>query len=378
MRTLACLALAHVSLGEAPPKLNLVLQPLMAGLRRENDPDLQREYGTGLCLFLGQQRAAATREAGKTAPNAKVLGNVMKMAAGGNSYRATWELLISDASATADLLERVRRCLDAGSKSGEAGTKLAEEDDEVARAGLEGNVEAVVAAAGQLPATQDGSDPSAVSRRGGELALQQGAVLYGRAIFEVLPELRGLLLAPLSAAVPDATRLHDGSFQVAAVPDPGPLLDSLHVLRSVVSHVDCHVAEQHVAGRLHQLGMLLRVNDLGVQLAAADVMAATAAALPPLHLPAAVQAAVRLLRLAASDAARLGGMLAIAHLLTRLGVRIVPVLFLALLPVMAAMGDPNGEVRALASSSFAHVLTLLPLAQSVVFTQVPGLSEEQM
>lgn len=71
-------------------------------------------------------------------------------------------------------------------------------------------------------------------------------------------------------------------------------------------------------------------------------------------------------------------MLAVAKLLTSLRVRIVPVLFLVLLPVMGAMGDSHPHVRVLASTCFAHVLTLLPLAQSVVLSEVPGLSEEQV
>ena len=54
--------------------------------------------------------------------------------------------------------------------------------------------------------------------------------------------------------------------------------------------------------------------------------------------------------------------------------KVVPVLYLLLLPLMAAMGDPLSSVRNLASGCFAHVLTLMPLAQGVVLGEVPGMS----
>ena len=134
----------------------------------------------------------------------------------------------------------------------------------------------------------------------------------------MLPDLHAVLLEPLIATVPNAALYEGKSLQEASPSDPSTLLDSLHVMTNVVGHMDSYVAELHVAPVLPRLGALLVVPDLGIQAAAADVMAATAAALPTTHLPPAIAIAVQLLHGGAPDDARIGGMVATSKLLTKL------------------------------------------------------------
>jgi len=71
--------------------------------------------------------------------------------------------------------------------------------------------------------------------------------------------------------------------------------------------------------------------------------------------------------LAASQAAeaRQGGVQLVFHLVNQLQEAVVPYLFLLVVPTMACMSDHNYGLRVAATSSFASMVALLPLAQVI-------------
>lgn len=65
---------------------------------------------------------------------------------------------------------------------------------------------------------------------------------------------------------------------------------------------------------------------------------------------------------------RQGASEALASLVEKLGVRIVPYAVLFMVPLLGRMSDPNEDVRLICSSTFATLVQLLPLDPGVIDT----------
>ncbi len=76
-----------------------------------------------------------------------------------------------------------------------------------------------------------------------------------------------------------------------------------------------------------------------------------------------------LLRGDAPGAARSGAVHMVGALIASLAIKLVPFLNLLVVPLMGLTSDPLPGVRAAATAAFADAVSLLPLAQVIVFSQ---------
>ena len=64
-----------------------------------------------------------------------------------------------------------------------------------------------------------------------------------------------------------------------------------------------------------------------------------------------------------SSTKKAGAMNAVSQLVEHMQDRLLPYIFLFVVPTMRCMSDQNPAIRSLATSSFAYMVSLLPLAQ---------------
>jgi TATA-binding protein-associated factor len=151
-------------------------------------------------------------------------------------------------------------------------------------------------------------------------------------------------------------------------------VDALRVLQ--VAAPALHPAALPAALRLlPALGAALCQPNHALVLAAARALAALAAAHPDAVMPAALRLATPLMAAGGEAAARLGGVVAARELVAALGLRMVPYVQLAVVPLLGRMSDPSPPARAVAARCFASVVALMPLAHGA--PPPPGLDAAQ-
>ncbi len=305
--TAALLAAAVIRSGRLPAKLNVLLQPAMAAVRREAEQPLQRVVAQAVATVL---RLCQDR---KPNPADKLLKNVGIMA-----------------------------CSDPGETPSAAAPPPAEGE----------------AAAQQQQQQQQQQEeaelsPEAVTRRGAEMVLQAAAAEFGPGLASGCAGLWDAVAGPL------------GSCPAPGQPpaaEPQSLVNSLQLLKVLGPHLH---PELHPAllALLPPLAACCRHANAAVRQAAAACAAGLADALPDLLLPPLLKHVAPLMEGVADDTGRAGAVQLVARLVARLGARLVAYTVLLVVPLLGRMSDPLPAVRAPASACFGQLVALLPLAQ---------------
>ncbi|KAL4458077.1 hypothetical protein ABPG75_012942 [Micractinium tetrahymenae] len=330
----AALAVAAVSIASLPPKLNTIIQPLVAAIRREPQPALQDAAADALAALtlLCVDRTPC--------PNDKITKNMCGFACG--DPRA-----VPSAAAPPDLQAELEGPEGAGSGSGGGSSRGGK-------------------AAAPTPAEQQeelAAQALALARRGGEAVLQAMARQAGPALQQRLPKLWEQAAAPLAAMQAQG-----------AAADLQAAVNALHVLAVLAPalHAD-------LAGQLEQLLPLvvlcLQHANAAVKLAAARCVAAMAQAHTAALMPLILRLLAPLLTAGAADDARLGALLALHLTASALCLALVPFSVLVVVPLMGRMSDAQPLARALAARTFAAVVAIMPLAQGA--EEPGGLDEAQ-
>lgn len=116
---------------------------------------------------------------------------------------------------------------------------------------------------------------------------------------------------------------------------------------------------------LRRLAACLGHSNAAVQLAGARALAAIAAAHTAAAMPSVLATVTPLLAAGAPDASRLGAVVAAQEIVSALGLKMVPYVQLAVVPLLTRMSDPAPATRSVASRCFASVVALMPLAHGV-------------
>lgn len=152
-------------------------------------------------------------------------------------------------------------------------------------------------------------------------------------------------------------------------------IEGLRLLEVMSPALHGEVVRPHVLSLLPHIGACLSVRNSAVQLASTCALAAAVASWTDFIMSSTLVILTPMLDGGAPDASRLGAVVALRQLVTALGLKMVPYVQLAVIPLLGRMSDAHPEVRAVASSTFASVVALMPLAQGK--PPPPGISPEQ-
>ncbi|KAF5829236.1 P-loop containing nucleoside triphosphate hydrolase protein [Dunaliella salina] len=427
LTSLACCAAAVVHCGCLPPKLNQVIQPLMAAVRKEPEPEIQEVCASALAELIA---ACTTRS---PSPNDKLVRNVCGMACGDPAHTPLVTVLDfkGQNDADAQLQDRLQSHASAGATTsgitpmhsmkrlqsqpsiggpsmpppsssvkgaGRASTAALEKqasqqvgkgDTHATTAAVASSAAATVESAAQevSPAAQ----AAAVARSGAAAVLRALCKRLGGGLWTQLPMLWDLIASPLVAVLlqqqqQQQQQQNAGGGALGTTPFGGAEPDgavvagaqasvhALQIIRLVGPHLDASLAPS-LESLLPALCACVRHVAHPVRTMASSSMAAVTDAWLSQLMPPLLRNLVPLLQ--SSDAvARLGGVLGGSALVEALGPRLVPYAVLLVVPLLRCMSDPSPPVRLQASSCFGALVALLPLAQGA--PTPAGLDDAQM
>ncbi|MEW5318821.1 MAG: hypothetical protein WDW38_010008 [Sanguina aurantia] len=378
---MACCAAAVVHSLQLPAKLNSVVQPLMAAVRRQPEEEVQWRHGlcSHPCMVRVQrhhthappltQAVCATAIAQliqlclgrKPSPVDKLLKNLCAMAWGDprqrrSDHRGRLHCALND------WLNRIL---------------LGERERVAHSAWCDPSVPCPVWAAPSPPNSHP-KDPAAaaacvVARRGAEAALRATAGLFADTLWTSLPALWELTSAPLTAA---AAACSDPTTRGSClqVPQLQSLVNALAVLR-VLGPALAGGVEQSLLPLLPLLLACSRHPSPAVRSAVRGCLCG----LLGRWLGALMPEVLRLLvpSLGSTDALeRLGAVELVAQLTEVLGSQLVGCVVLLVVPLLQRMSDSHPGVKQVAASCFGKLVALLPLAQGQ--PSLPGLDTEQL
>jgi len=300
--------------GALPAKLNGMIQPLIAGVRREKDEFVQRiaaEYLAEL-IWLSRDRSPS--------PAGKIVKNLGMFACADKTQYSDASLSLEDSS------------LLASSPSTPSPSP-----------------------AGSLAPVQPAAlSASQITSRGGAAALQSLATISSAegSIEANMPSL--WVEQILKRAVAPGAGAVTGT--------PQDVVQACFLLERIASHVSDTAALKQ--GALAMINLLSSDND-AIQQGASRALSAVCLTDVGALLPFAFDGLDGSLKDGSSEGSKLGGLLALNELLSALGLDVVPFVPLLVVYLMRRMSDPGQRVRSLASASFAKAVALMPLAQGM-------------
>ena len=343
-----------------PSKLNALIQPLIAAVRREPQHVLQREAADALAhlVLLVSSRTPS--------PTDKIIKNVCAFACGDSD-------IILDATKSPSL--------DSGAGDGSISVGGAVPDGAVPQTSVSKGKKRqpqpshVEIGAENLTGAENVLSAAGLARRGAEEMLKSLVGFSGRHSWTMLPGLwQNMIQIPLREALTTTS--------ASATPDSEQVkrvqgaINGLRVLEIVADRVE-ETSLQHVLKLLVDIvECLQRHGNKALILASARAIASIASTNPIVVMPRVLEVIVPLLSSNASSIARLGGVVILKEIVTVLDVRMVPYVKLAVVPLLGRMSDADELTRSLASRCFAHVVSLVPLAQGLA--PPPGLSVRQL
>ncbi|XP_006646908.1 TATA-binding protein-associated factor BTAF1 isoform X1 [Oryza brachyantha] len=336
-------ASAVVWMSGLPSKLNPVILPLMAAVKREQEEVLQDKAADALSELIF---SCVGRKPG---PNDKLTKNLCT-------------LTCTDASETpqAAIINSIQVIEDQNLLS--IGKRFSNHKSR-----------------GQM--TSGGEDRSKlegfISRRGSELAFKHLCEKFGASLFEKLPKLWDCLtefLKPVKAG-DDLMKEDPNIAQLGRSyedKEPQSLINNIQVVRSITPHLAEPLRPQLLSLLPCILGCV-RHPHVAVRLAAARCITSMAKSLTANVMVIVIENVIPMLSDSSSVCARQGAGMLLSLLVQGLAVELVPYAPFLVVPLLRCMSDPDGSVRQTVTHSFAALVPLLPLAKGSLLPD--GLSE---
>lgn len=330
---LASMAGAVVWMGELPAKLNPVIQPLMAAIKREQEEILQQLAADALAETIAQCVGR------KPSPNEKLTKNLCTLTCAdpAETPQATQANALT---INLDDIE-ISSCLRTG--------------------GFKPRTHAI--SSGEERSRIEG----VITRRGAEFALKSLCSKFGGSLFEKLSKLWDCLTEALCLPVTNGTlgtQSWRGMGTIEQTADPQALINNLQVIRSITPVLDKGL-ESKLMLLLPSIFGCVRHSHAAVRLAAARCITAMAKAWRETLMIAVLEKCIPMLDDASSVEARQGGGMLLMFLVEGLGTDLVPYAPLLIVPLLGCMSDSDSTVRQSVTHSFAALVPLLPLARGV-------------
>ncbi|XP_050224849.1 TATA-binding protein-associated factor BTAF1 isoform X2 [Mercurialis annua] len=324
----ALVAAAVVWMSELPAKLNPIILPLMASIKREQEEILQRKAAEAIAELIYHCIAR------KPSPNDKIVKNICGFTCM-DPYETPQAAIISSMEIVDD-----QDFLSSGSnitRQKSKGHALGGGED---RSKIEGFI----------------------SRRGSELALKYLCERFGPCLFDKLPKLWDCLTEVL---MPGSSSDEQHIAQrIESVKDPQILINNIQVIRSVAPLLD-ETLKPKLLTLLPCIFKCIRHSHVAVRVAASRCITSMAKSMTTDVMAAVIKNAIPMLGDVNSVNARQGAGMLISLLVQGLGVELVAYAPLLVVPLLRCMSDIDQSVRQSVTRSFAALVPLLPLARGL-------------
>jgi TATA-binding protein-associated factor len=337
-------ASAVVWMSGLPSKLNPVILPLMAAIKREQEEVLQDKAADALaeliCSCVGR----------KPGPNDKLTKNLCTLTCT-DASETPQAAIINSMQVVEDqnLLSIGKRFSSHRSRGHTA--SVSEE-----RSKMEGFI----------------------SRRGSELAFKHLCEKFGPSLFEKLPKLWDCLTEFLKPVKTEDCPKDDTSIAQLGRSyedkDPQSLINNIQVVRSITPHLAEPLRPQLLSLLPCILGCV-RHAHVAVRLAAARCITSMAKSLADDVMVLVIENVIPMLSDLSSVCARQGAGMLLSLLVQGLAVELVPYAPFLVVPLLKCMSDPDGSVRQTVTHSFAALVPLLPLSKGA---SLPGGLSERL
>ncbi|KAF8091152.1 hypothetical protein N665_0452s0021 [Sinapis alba] len=321
------IAAAVVWMSEFPARLNPIILPLMASIKREQEQILQQKAAEALAELIAY---CLDR---KPSPNDKLIKNICSLTCMDPSETPQASIIRS-----IDIVDD----LDFLSSRSNAGKQKAK----------------VVLAGGEDRSKVEGF----ITRRGAELALKHLSVKFGGSLFDKLPKLWECLTEVLVPVIPEGQQNFD--LKIESVSDPQVLINNIQVVRSVAPVME-ETLKPRLLSLLPCIFKCVRHSHVAVRLAASRCVMTMAKSMTINVMAAVVENAIPMLGDLTCINARQGAGMLIGLLVQGLGVELVPYSPLLVVPLLRCMSDVDSSVRQSVTRSFAALVPMLPLARGV-------------
>ncbi|KAL6194990.1 hypothetical protein ACLB2K_030612 [Fragaria x ananassa] len=335
-------AASVVWMSELPTRLNPIILPLMASIKREQEEVLQQKAAEALAELISD---CISR---RPSPNDKLIKNICNLTCMDPSETPQAAVLCSiDIVDDQELL-----CL--GTNSSKQKTKVHMVAGSEDRSKVEGFI----------------------SRRGSELALRHLCLKFGNSLFDKLSKLWECLTEVLKPSVIECLNPADEVIIIQAmesVRDPQLLINNIQVVRSIAPMVSEDLKPKLLT-LLPCIFKCVRHSHVAVRLASSRCITSMAKSMTIPVMGAVIENAIPMLGDVTSVNARQGAGMLISLIVQGLGVELVPYAPLLVVPLLRCMSDCDQSVRQSVTHSFAALVPLLPLARGL--PPPVGLSED--
>lgn len=326
-------AAAVVWMSELPAKLNPIILPLMASIKREKEEILQSKAAEALAELMFRCTAR------KPSPNDKLLKNLCSLTCV-DTCETPQALALSSLDGIDD-----QDLLFSGSSAYKQKSKVP-----------------------MLSSSEDLSRVEGfISRRGSELALRHLCDIFGASLFDKLPKIWDCLTEVLKPASLDCPSSNDEmrlTLLVEAAKDPQILINNIQVVRSIGPMLDRKLWPKLLT-LLPCIFRCVRHTHIAVRLAASRCITSMAKSMTIDMMGAVLENVIPMLGDLTSVHARQGAGMLVSLLVQGLGVELVPYSPLLVVPLLRCMSDCDSSVRQSVTHSFAALVPLLPLARGV-------------
>ncbi|XP_073057089.1 TATA-binding protein-associated factor BTAF1-like [Primulina eburnea] len=329
----ALLAAAFVWMSELPAKLNPVILPIMASVKREQEEILQKKAAESLAELIHQ---CIER---KPCPNDKLIKNLCTLACVDPRETPQAEVMSS-----VEIIED-QDLLSSGSSSIRSKSRVQVLSPGEDRSRLEGFI----------------------SRRGSELALKYLCLKFGGYLFNRLPKIWDCLVEVLKPCNIEGQTLEDEKLidqAIDSVKDPQILINNIQVVRSISPLLDASLRPKLLT-LLPCIFKCVRHSHIAVRLSASRCITAMAKSMTLDVMGMIIQNVIPMLSDVSSVHARQGAGMLVSLLVQGLGLELVPYAPLLVVPLLRCMSDCDHSVRQSVTHSFAALVPLLPLARGV-------------
>ncbi|EPQ58588.1 SNF2 chromatin remodeling protein [Gloeophyllum trabeum ATCC 11539] len=337
-RVSAAFAAAFVAFKGTPEKVSPVVKGIMNGIKNEENEDLQRRCAVAVASFI-----EFCAHHNLTQPPDKIVKNLCTFLCQDTEHTPTFAYH--------------RKVMDGilsfhgASRGGHAnGKDAARKEESVA---------------------PDEAFKSRLSRRGASLAFVELSNSFGVRLLEVIPGMWHCMAGGLlSACSTESTAQADGSIEKQFGQD---VIDSLSVIETVVPSLHEELW-QRIIDIFPNIIMALRSKFAIIRQSAARCFATICDVMPMQGMKYVIENVIPLLGDDVVPSNRQGATELMYHIVQKLDIKALPYVLFMIVPVLGRMSDPDDEVRATATNTFASLVKMVPLEAGL--PDPPGFSEE--
>ncbi|TQD70014.1 hypothetical protein C1H46_044453 [Malus baccata] len=325
-------AASVVWMSELPERLNPIILPLMASIKREQEEILQEKAAEALAELISHCISRSR------SPNDKLIKNICNLTC--MDPRETPQAAVI---CSIDIIDD-QDLLSFGTNTGKQKSKviLAGSED---RSKVEGFI----------------------SRRGSELALRHLCMKFGASLFDEVPKLWDCLTEVLKPSSIQSLNPADEkkiTQTLESVKDPQTLINNIQVVRSIAPMLNEDLKPKLLT-LLPYILKCIRHSHVAVRLASSRCITTMAKSMEMHVMGAVIENAIPMLGDMTSVGARQGAGMLISLLVQGLGVELVPYAPFLVVPLLRCMSDCDQSVRQSVTRSFAALVPLLPLARGL-------------